>query len=181
MNDLLVVVDVQNDFINGVLGSKEAEEAMPRIIEYIREWNGYYIFTKDRHWGDYYAHDDYYNSIEGEHFPLHCENGTEGSKIPQDVIWSVRDPNKAKTVNKSTFIPITILNPLIFEMMEMTNNHIEIIGFATDICVISTALYLRSLLPETPIKVISRCCAGTTPEMHEKALDVMRSCCIEVE
>lgn len=180
MNDLLVVVDVQNDFINGVLGSKEAEEAMPRIREYLREWNGYYIFTKDRHWDDY-ARDDYYKSIEGEHFPLHCENETEGSEIPQDVFWSIRDANKAKVINKSTFIPIIGLNSIIFWIMEINLNRIEIIGFATDICVISTALYLRSLFPRTPIKVISRCCAGTTPEMHEKALDVMRSCCIEVE
>lgn len=161
----LIVVDMQNDFIDGALGTKEAQAIIPNVKKKIEEYfnNGdEIIFTRDTH------EVEYLSTNEGKHLPIpHCIIGTHG--------WQIADglevPN-CNHVSKPTFGWIH-WNRRSFEEIEM-------IGLCTDICVVSNALILKAMFPEINITVDASCCAGVTPETHKAALQTMKMCQINV-
>lgn len=184
-NKILIVVDMQNDFITGSLGTKEAQAIVPNVIKKIEEYNqnlnGYIFYTQDTH------NSDYLNTQEGKKLPvLHCIKPTEGwcihPKIAQEL--SV----KGKGVEKDAFGALNLTHGFVGQELfcygyggqREDAEYIELIGVCTDICVVSNALLLKAKFPEIPIKVDPSCCAGSTPEMHEMALRVMQSCQIEI-
>ena len=175
LNKVLVVVDMQNDFIDGSLGSNEAREIVPRVVEKIRNWDGNQIvLTMDTHG------ENYLQTVEGKHLPVrHCIAGTGGHSLHPEVtkalIEKIADGCVVKTVNKYTFGSAQIV-------LEIKDDpeYVELVGLCTDICVISNALLLKAAYFNIPIAVDSSCCAGTSVEMHNKALDIMKQCHIEV-
>lgn len=177
MAKFVVVIDAQNDFITGNLGSDEALEAYDRIKDYITNWpdnEDVFIFTQDTHEAN-----DYAGSIEGQRVVNHCRKDCWGWKIP----GALRDlfEDNPYTIEKSTFgsfqLPIQMKE--VFQFRE-DMDEIEICGFCTDICVISNALILRAAFPGAKISVLANLCAGTTPINHVNALEVMKSNLIEV-
>ena len=179
-----IFVDIQNDFISGVLGSKEAQEMIPRLIDYIHnlkvDKDDLAIITQDTHFAHSYG--DY---LEGRKLPIpHCIKGTEGWQIPQEVRTAIRDKfGYRKYVEKTTFGSYDVIEWLDFyETFDGNCFYDEIIlmGICTDICVISNVLPIKMCYPETPIKVVADCCAGTTPENHQSALNVMKSCQVDI-
>lgn len=193
MKNLLVVVDAQNDFIDGVLGTPEAQKAVPNIIKKMKEYqivnDGFIedpdesviLFTMDTHYADSY--DD---SPEGKKLPIrHCIYKTLGWQINHDIALEYYAGNYARfddgsitngRIPKHTFGSMKLMDIARIWCTEK----IELVGFCTDICVISNALMLKAAMPEIQIVVDSSCCAGTTPKMHKEALDIMRSCQIDV-
>lgn len=172
MADLLVVVDMQNDFISGSLGTPEAqtivENVKRKIAEYIGKGNPI-IFTQDTHGADYLE------TKEGKYLPVeHCIKNTWGWQIPEDI-----DVPRAEHYRKDRFAyPEWIFDD--FSFMEAGVESIEVIGLCTDICVISNVFALQMEFPELDFIVDASCCAGVTPEKHKAALEVMKSCQIEV-
>lgn len=176
---ILVVVDMQNDFITGTLGSKEAQAIVPNVVKKITECidNNYYIaFTYDTH------DKNYLNTLEGKKLPVeHCIQGTEG--------WLL-DSNIAKTMEKidilfhihpiisiickKTFGSFSLVNDIVQVSQRTEIESIEIVGLCTDICVIANTILLKTRFSELPIIVDAACCAGSTPEAHKKALELMR-------
>ena len=161
----LIVIDMQNDFIDGSLGSKEAVAIVPQVKEKIdayRENGDEVIFTRDTH------HEDYLNTNEGHYLPVvHCIENTRGWEIREGLYFE-----GAEIINKPSF-GYTGWKEKSFE-------EIEIIGLCTDICVVSNALILKALFPEIKISVDPKCCAGVTPESHAAALETMKMCQIEI-
>ena len=176
LSDLLIVVDMQNDFITGSLGSKDAEAIVPNVAERISEYinnNKDVIFTKDTHEKSYY-----HNSLEGRKLPIeHCIEDTWGHELHQ-AIKKFADKLGTQCIKyKNTFgAQWSVLQTRDFINLKS----IEICGLCTDICVVSNVLILRSCCPEVEITVNSKLCAGTTRENHEAALKVMRSCLVNV-
>lgn len=169
MSKLLIVVDMQNDFIDGSLANKDAEAIVNPMSEYIWAFDGDICFTYDTH------KRDYLNTTEGKYLPIeHCIDGTNGWYVPGRLIKA--------SYGKNTF---NIEKPT-FGYKDWDKEHLDgydeitMIGTCTDICVVSNALIIKSQYPNIPIKVVSNLCAGLTPERHEAALEVMRSCQIEV-
>lgn len=178
MENVLVVVDVQNDFVNGSLGTPEATYIVPNIVDKIQRWDGYIFATLD-------THDEYYlDTLEGKRLPIpHCIYGTEGYKVNKHVAEALTNNkgfNENRVCRKTTFGAYDLPDVIRRESFVECAAKIEVIGLCTDICVISNALLLKAHFPDVEIVVDSNCCAGTSPEMHQKALDVMRSCQIEV-
>lgn len=169
---LLVVVDMQKDFVYGALGTPEAKAIVKSVEEKIQKYrdNGdYIIWTADTH------DKDYLDTYEGKMLPIpHCIMGTEGSK------FVIKKRSKEPVANKKTFGIHNWRNVLLRLLSAYIFDEIEIVGLCTDICVISNALILRATYPNTPIYVDAKCCAGTTPEKHEAALSIMESCQIIV-
>ena len=171
--DMLFVIDMQNDFIDGALGSSEAQSIVPKVVELVNtfhENNGKVIFTLDSHFSE-----DYHTSIEGQNVPKHCMYGTEGWCLCDELL-------DARLETDKTFIKESFMSKTddIHDIYPDYPKSITIVGLCTDICVISNALLLRRLYPEVSITVDASCCAGTTLEKHNAALDVMESCCINV-
>ena len=168
---VLVVVDAQNDFITGRLGSENARAAVPNIVRKIKEYkrNGWPIVaTQDTHW------ENYSDTHEGKLFPIeHCMHGTRGWEIDDRIEALISDEPH---IRKPAFAYIHW--KLYYDLFH--DAVIEVVGFCTDICVVSNALYLRSAFKENDIVVDSKCCAGTSEEAHNAALLVMKSCQIEV-
>lgn len=171
---ILIVVDVQNDFVDGALGTKEAQAMLPSLVEKIKGFDGEIIFTQDTHTPDYA------NTQEGKLLPVaHCIEGTDGWEVAK----AVKDAAKGKTVRcykKPIFGSIALLNDLMSEYEKGEIESIELVGICTDICVVSNALMLKSGLSEVPIYVDALCCAGVSPKKHKAALEVMKSCQIRV-
>ena len=171
-NKILIIVDMQNDFIEGVLGTPEARKIVPNIIDKIKNWDGDIILTMDTHTEDYLL------SYEGKHLPIvHCIKGTAGYKLNayiEEAAWKKVEANPDCNVriwNKFTFGD--------YALADNIDEHpecIEIIGVCTDICVISNALIMKVRHPETEVIVDANCCAGTTPTKHREAIDIMKSC-----
>lgn len=168
MKNYLIVIDCQNDFINGSLGSDEARAIIPAIkekIDFAEKAGWKIIFTRDTHRANYLE------TNEGKHLPIeHCITGTPG--------WCVIDElnmPKYTHINKPTFGYINWDT-----WIDCDTEIIELVGVCTDICVISNSLILKALYPEATIAVDAKCCAGVTPEKHNAALEVMKSCQIEV-
>lgn len=174
MKNVLVVIDMQNDFIDGALGTKEAQNIVSSVAERIREYaGGVVIATKDTHG------DDYMSTSEGRHLPvLHCIKGTKGWELREEIAGEL-EKTEAKIFEKPTFGSEQLAEYL-YEMAQKEEIQIELIGLCTDICVVSNALLLKAKLPETDIKVNAKCCAGVTPESHQAALLTMKMCQIEI-
>ena len=170
MRKTLVVVDMQNDFIDGALGTTEAQEMLPRLVEKLTAEQAagtVLIFTMDTHGADYLQ------TQEGKKLPVeHCIRGTAGWQIADALQPFVREA--AAILEKPTF-GATALPAALADYDE-----IELVGLCTDICVISNALLLKAFYPEKPISVDASCCAGVTPESHADALAAMRMCQVEV-
>ena len=174
---VLVVVDAQNDFITGLLGSEEAQSAVPTIAAKIDEYmknTDLVVFTQDTHY------DNYMETDEGKYLPvIHCLERTWGREIDERLDMT------APHIQKYTFgcyeLPETLIH--IAESCDSEIDQIELCGFCTDICVISNALILKSVFAPMGIDIVvdSHACAGVTPEKHNAALEVMKSCQIIVE
>jgi len=174
MNRYLIVVDMQNDFISGALGTDEAEMIVPRVRDKIEESIGKrsIYFTMDTHY------DDYLETNEGKNLPVpHCINETEGWKIAQELldVFYGKGLKPAKIIKK-TFGSVELAHILKAKNQKEKIEEIELVGLCTDICVISNALLLKAFLPEARISVDGACCAGVTPESHENALQAMKMC-----
>ncbi|HHX69624.1 MAG: isochorismatase family cysteine hydrolase [Miniphocaeibacter sp.] len=171
MNNILIVVDMQNDFIDGSLGTKEAKAIVPKVIEKIKNFKGKVFFTRDTH------DEDYLNTLEGKNLPIeHCIKGTFGWEIQKDI----NKLRETEPIDKETFGSKDLALLLYEENKKEKIDSITIVGLCTDICVISNALTIKSFLPETNILVDSSCCAGVTVESHNNALKALGPCQIEV-
>ena len=176
---VLVVVDMQKDFVDGALGSPEAQAIVPNVAEKVKQYsemeNGLVVYTRDTHFANYME------TREGKYLPvMHCIHETEGWKIVPEVL---SDHATVVIFNKDTFGYCAIAEEIAYIVngeMDQEIESIEVCGLCTDICVISNALILKANFPEIPFVVDSACCAGVTPEKHEAALEVMRSCQIDV-
>lgn len=167
MLDLLIVVDMQTDFIEGPLSTDEARAILPRVKEVIKEYRPeYVIFTRDSH------QDDYLETQEGQKLPIpHCIIGTPGWQIHPELEALRRNA----AIDKPTFGSWQ-LGEYLRDLNTVTPIHsIKIIGVCTDICVISNAMLLRAALPETEIIVDASACAGVTPEAHRTALNALKA------
>lgn len=165
MKKTLIVIDMQNDFIDMALGTSEAVAIVPKVKEKIREYveNGdEIIFTRDTHF------EDYLESTEGKCLPVvHCIKGTKGWEIAEGLYVE-----GCKVIDKPNFgWP---------NWKDETLEEVEIIGLCTDICVVSNALIIKSVFPDARVKVDPACCAGVTAESHEAALKTMAMCQVEV-
>jgi len=178
MKKVLIVVDMQNDFIDGALGTKEAQAIVPKVIEKIKNFDGQdIIVTKDTH-----NRRDYSVTQEGRLLPVeHCIDGTTGWELNREVDDLLFRLNNVDYVKKATFGSTYIAETLkeYGEQYERIGE-ITLIGLCTDICVVSNAMLLKAFLPETKIIVDASCCAGVTPETHKAALTTMKMCQIEV-
>lgn len=183
---ILVVVDMQKDFIDGSLGSKEAQAIVPNVVEKLRNTNlgeTLVLFTKDTHY------DNYLETFEGKNLPIkHCIENTPGwcinkeissmvDNIP-DALYYSSATIKHSRIYKNTFGSDDLRDFLIKHKDEI--DEIEFLGLCTEICVISNVLMARQTLPEMKITVDASCCAGVSVEKHKAALEVMKSCQIEV-
>ena len=175
MKKILLVIDMQNDFIDGALGTPEAvaivENVKAKILSYPKE----NVFaTRDTHT------DLYMDTQEGRNLPVpHCIRGTKGWEIRPDIAELIYSDH---IIDKPTFGSTQLAKLMeILEHREDEGIEIELIGLCTDICVVSNALLLKATLPETPISCDASCCAGVTPAKHEAALETMRSCQIKIK
>lgn len=165
----LIVVDMQNDFTTGSLGSPHAAAIIPSVVEKVKEFDGKVIFTRDTHGPDYMQ------TQEGQKLPvMHCIKDTNG--------WQICDELKSyviQVVDKVTFGSVEL--PHILSKSGETIEEIELCGLCTDICVISNAMILKAAFPEVKITVDASCCAGVTMESHRTALAAMKAVQIEVK
>lgn len=179
--NILLIVDVQNDFVDGALGSPQARESIPNMVKVINQFKNkddYIFYTLDIH------DSNYLNTNEGKHLPIpHCISNTNGWKMNNEIDEAIRNSNAhIRPIIKSTFGSINLAQQInkcyltVRDKMEIT-----IIGLCTDICVITNALLLKTYFPEAKITVISNACAGTTTSMHLSALEVMEKCHIEIK
>jgi nicotinamidase-related amidase len=168
MKKTLIVIDMQNDFINGTLGTKEAQAIVPNVKQKIEEYKSRgdnIIFTRDTHF------DNYLETNEGKHLPVkHCIEKTYGWCIHDDL-----DEVDYLHIDKESFGYNS------WDLwIDWDTESIELVGLCTDICVVSNALILKATFPELPISVDASCCAGVTPESHQAALETMKMCQINV-
>ena len=174
MKKVLVVVDMQNDFVNGALGSTEAQTIVPAVCEKIRSFDGKIYVTLDTHG------ENYMQSSEGKKLPVpHCIKGTAGHELNARV-QDALDGKDYKTAEKLTFGCVRLPEMLKEDGFDAECGSIELIGLCTDICVVSNALLLKANFPEAEISVDSACCAGVTEQLHRAALDTMKSCQINI-
>ena len=172
MQDILIVVDMQNDFIDGALGTAEAEAIVPNVLKKIEGFKGKIIFTRDTH------KDNYMSTQEGGKLPVpHCIEGSQG--------WQIRDGlcghSEIAVLDKPTFGSRELAELLCSLDREEAISSVTLIGLCTDICVISNALLIKAFLPEVPVSVDAACCAGVTPQSHLNALEAMKMCQINIE
>lgn len=170
---VLIVIDMQNDFIDGALGTPEAEAIVPAVIRKIQSYPADNVFaTRDTH------PVNYLEIQEGRNLPVeHCIQGTEGWQIRKEIAEMIPEKH---VFDKPTFGSVKLA-----QTMKRLNDEepleIELIGLCTDICVVSNALLLKAVLPEVKISVDPLCCAGVTVEKHKAALETMRSCQVDVQ
>lgn len=173
MKKFLIVVDIQNDFVDGPLGTDESVLIVEKAVEKIKNFDGEIFVTFDTHF------DDYLSSAEGKRLPVpHCIKGTPGRRINNDIAHALSGKNYTP-VEKHTFGSVE-LPCLIRDSAGDEDFSIELIGLCTDICVVSNALILKAHFHEKEITVDSSCCAGVTPETHRAALETMKMCQINV-
>ena len=165
---LLIVVDMQNDFIDGALGSKEAVAIVPYVKEKIEGFDGKVFFTRDTHF------DHYMTTQEGRNLPVpHCVKGTAG--------WEIRAEldalRRTEAIDKITFGSKDLITVI---EQEKDVESITFVGLCTDICVISNVMLTKAFFPEIPLIVDAKGCAGVTPESHQNALNAMKMCQVEI-
>ena len=169
MNKLLIVVDMQNDFITGALGSLQAQQILPRVkekVERCKQQGGKVIFTRDTH------REDYLETQEGRCLPIaHCILGTAGHLIADEL-----STGGCEVFDKPNFGSLELAK----KIADGGFGEIELCGLCTDICVVSNAIILKAQLPETKITVDARCCAGVTQESHSAALLTMKMCQVTI-
>lgn len=179
--EILVVVDMQNDFVDGALGTKEAVEIVPKVAEKIRLFmdgtDRRVLYTRDTH------EEDYMNTQEGRHLPVrHCIRGTKGWEICPEIELL----RKEEPIDKPTFGSPALGQLLKAQDADLKKQgkegitSVTLVGLCTDICVISNALLAKAFLPETPVIVDASCCAGVTVESHQNALQAMNMCQIQI-
>ena len=190
---VLIVVDMQKDFVDGSLGTREAQAIVPLVAETIEQMadpNTVVIFTKDTH------HENYMDTLEGKNLPVpHCIKGTAGHSIVDEVfnayinvigtyadayeVYPITDINPIK-VDKPTFGSIELQN-ILFDINDRIGiEEITLMGLCTGICVMSNAILAKATLPEVPVNVIEDCCACVTPESHKTAIEAMKLCQINI-
>lgn len=168
MKKLLVVVDMQNDFVTGCLGTKEAQGITEAVADYVKDFEGEVVFTKDTHG------ENYMETQEGEKLPVpHCFKGTEGWEIVPQLLPYVAG---ARIFEK----PVFGSTELAKYVAEGQYEEVTLIGVCTGICVLSNAVLLKAFAPETKVKVIGDLCACVTPQSHETALQAMATCQVDV-
>lgn len=176
MRNILIVVDMQKDFVTGTLASKDAQAILPKVKEKIEVYDRAgkeIIFTRDTHG------EDYMQTNEGKHLPVpHCIKGTDGWQICAELTDGIT--SEYKTVDKPTFGFLGWKDVLASETADGSDLDVEMVGVCTDICVVSNALILKALYPEATVRVDAGCCAGVTPEAHAAALVTMRACQVDV-
>ena len=168
MSEILIVVDMQNDFIDGALGTTEAVAIVPYVKNLIENFDGKVFFTRDTHF------ENYMQTQEGRNLPVpHCIKGADG--------WQIRPEldalRKTEAIDKLTFGSSELAEIL---GKEERIDGITFVGLCTDICVISNAMVVKAFYPEVPLTVDAKGCAGVTPESHKRALDAMKMCQIRV-
>ena len=172
MRKILLVIDMQNDFIDAALGSREAEAIVDAVKEKIRSYPAENVIaTMDTHG------ENYMDTQEGRNLPvMHCIRGTHGWQLHADIAELLRH---AKIYEKPSFGSMELAEEL-KKLSEKEEIELELVGLCTDICVVSNALLLKAAMPEVKISVDAACCAGVTVEKHRAALETMRSCQIHV-
>ena len=178
MNKIYVIVDMQNDFIYGRLGTEQSPIAFRNLAKRFETIpiNSYVFFTQDTHF------DDYLNTYEGVNLPIaHCVHATWGWQIPEILLYNLAhcNPDNIKFRTKSAFGSEELLDDI--EKLQLRQiDEIEICGLCTDMCVITNALLIKTRFPDVLVSVNAKCCAGSTPELHQSALDVMKACHIKI-
>ena len=171
----LIVVDMQKDFVTGVLGTGEARRILPTVVDRVRKFDGQIIFTRDTH------QSNYMETQEGKLLPVpHCIQGSEGWQLV-DALEEIRTQRNLPVYDKVTFGCPELAADLLEANEQEPIASIELIGVCTDICVVSNALLIKAFLPETPVRVIAECCAGVTPESHQAVLETMKMCQIQIQ
>lgn len=172
---ILIAVDLQNDFIDGALGTKEAVAIVPKAAKRIRDCRaaGFEIYaTLDTHG------ENYMNTREGKKLPVpHCIRNTKGWEINPEIREALGD---CTLVEKPTFGSVRLMEMIRNSVEPGQKVTIELIGLCTDICVVSNAMLLKAALPEAEMQVSAACCAGVTPAKHQAALETMASCQIDI-
>lgn len=173
MRKILIVIDMQNDFIDGALGTEEAVSITPLVEDKVKNFkSGRLVFTRDSHT------EEYMETQEGEYLPVpHCVVDTKGWQIADSLLPYTKD---ADIIDKPSFGSIELAEHVKALNDEEEIDEIILVGLCTDICVISNAMILKAMLPEVKITVDSACCAGVTPETHQNALEAMKSCQINI-
>ncbi len=162
---------MQNDFIDGSLGTKEAVAIVPKVVEKIQNFDGLVLYTRDTHG------EDYMSTQEGKNLPvMHCIKGTTGWEICEEIAKLV----KIEPIDKPTFGSTELAEKLAAMNAEEIIESITLCGLCTDICVISNAMLLKAFMTEVPVLVDAACCAGVTPESHDNALKAMAMCQIQI-
>lgn len=175
MERYLVVVDMQNDFIHGSLGSKEAEKIVSNVVDKIENFQGTILYTMDTH------DENYLNTEEGKNLPIvHCVKGTSGWELNQGIKTAIEAKNGIE-FRKETFGSKELGNFLAEKADQNVIKDITFVGLCTDICVISNALLAKAFAPDIPIYIDSACCAGVTKESHNQALEAMKMCHIQID
>ena len=178
---VLVIVDMQNDFIDGALGSKEAQAIVPKVCEKIKAFDGIFMVTYDTHDADYL------DTQEGKNLPIeHCIKGSLGWQLDATVVETINDKMLSGEYEMYEFEKQTFGSTELAEELAwlVAHEHIEevvLIGLCTDICVISNAMLIKAFLPETKITIDAACCAGVTPISSRNALEAMKMCQINIE
>lgn len=178
---VLVVVDMQKDFVDGALGSTEAQAIVSNVCNKIKAFDGVFAVTFDTH------QEDYLNTQEGSKLPVaHCIKGTEGWKLDCSVAAALEERmtvNKCEShvFYKPTFGSVELAEKLVELHSKEPIEEIVLIGLCTDICVISNAMLIKAFLPEIKITVDASCCSGVTPDSHQNALNAMKMCQINIE
>lgn len=174
---ILLVIDMQRDFIDGALGTKEAAAIVPNVVEKIKNFEGKVFYTRDTHGKNYL------DTQEGRKLPvIHCVRGTKGWELHP----AIQELNPEDVIDKPTFGSVDLGYALgeYEKDLEVTDDEqiesVTLVGLCTDICVISNAIIMKALFPEIPVIVDASCCAGVTPESHKNALEAMKMCQIEI-
>lgn len=174
MKKILIVVDMQNDFVDGALGTKEAEGIVDYVVSKIKNFDGRIIVTMDTHGRDYLE------TAEGKKLPVpHCIKMTQGWLLNEKVYEALSGKNY-KVIEKKTFGAKKLVKEL-RRNKDSEDMEIEFVGLCTDICVVSNALLVKAYFPEARICVDEKGCAGVTPQSHQAALETMKMCQIDVE
>ena len=172
MEKLLVVVDMQNDFVDGALGTPEAVAIVENVVAKIKNHGGPVVYTRDTH------PQNYLKTQEGKNLPVvHCVKGTPGWELNPAVQETV---NGRAIFDKPTFGSVELAHYVAKLFRENKISAVELIGLCTDICVLSNAILLKAAEPELKISVDASCCAGVTPQSHRNALEAMRMCQVEI-
>ena len=182
---VLIVVDMQKDFVDGVLGTKEAQAIVPAVVEKIKSFDGTVIYTRDTH------QSDYMETQEGKKLPVpHCMEGSAvAGELEFEATFAVGHGAESVVFeavlssavdDKPTFGSVALADDLKKEYDKGVIKEVELIGVCTDICVVSNALLIKANMPELTVKLDASCCAGVTPQSHKNALEAMKMCQITI-